>query len=116
MKRSRCSSWFVADVLESEGAAIEPVEPDGLDVLAPESVRAVLGWSEFVRLGYAATRPTGAIPIGLEGDTLSKGNLRRPATYRDAAHKKAPAMFKPGPSCCTQPILYRRPRSITVKV
>ena len=27
---------FVADMLESEGAAIEPVEPDGLEVLAPE--------------------------------------------------------------------------------
>jgi hypothetical protein len=63
---------FVADILESEGAAIEPVEPDGLEVLAPESVRAVLGWPEFARLGFAATRPTGAIPIGLEGDWLDR--------------------------------------------
>jgi hypothetical protein len=63
---------FVADLLESEGAAIEPVEPDGLEVLAPEPVRAVLGWPEFARLGFAATRPTGAIPIGLEGDWLDR--------------------------------------------
>jgi hypothetical protein len=49
---------FVADLLESEGAAIEPVEPDGLEVLAPESVRAVLGWPEFARLGFADTVPT----------------------------------------------------------
>ena len=63
---------FVADMLESEGAAIEPVEPDGLEVLAPKSVRAVLGWPEFARLGFAATRPTGAIPIELEGDWLDR--------------------------------------------
>jgi hypothetical protein len=41
-------------------------------VLAPESVRAVLGWPEFARLGFAATRPTGAIPIGLEGYWLDR--------------------------------------------
>src|ERR1700726_982513 len=63
---------FVADMLEREGAAIEPVEPDGLEVLAPESVRAVLGWPEFARIGFGATRPTGAIPIGLEGDWLDR--------------------------------------------
>ena len=28
---------FVADLLESEGAAVEPVEPDGLEVLAPRA-------------------------------------------------------------------------------
>src|SRR5271167_3231877 len=63
---------FVADMLESEGAAIEPVEPDGLEVLAPERLRAVMGWPEFARLGFAATLPTGAIPIGLEGDWLDR--------------------------------------------
>ena len=30
---------FVADVLEIEGAAVEPVKPDGLDVLAPGPLR-----------------------------------------------------------------------------
>ena len=63
---------FVADMLESEGAAIEPVEPDGLEVLAPEPLRAAMGWPEFARLGFAATLPTGAIPIGLEGDWLDR--------------------------------------------
>ncbi len=63
---------FVADMLESEGAAIEPVEPDGLGVLAPEPLRAALGWPEFARLGFGATLPTGAIPIGLEGDWLDR--------------------------------------------
>ena len=31
---------FVADLLESEGAAVEPVEPEGLEVLTPEPLRA----------------------------------------------------------------------------
>jgi len=63
---------FVADTLESEGAAIEPVEPDGLEVLAPEPLRTAMGWPEFVRLGFGATLPAGAIPIGLEGDWLDR--------------------------------------------
>src|SRR6266567_817286 len=63
---------FVADMLESEGAAIEPVEPDGLQVLAPESLRAAMGWPEWARLGFGATLPAGAMPIGLEGDWLDR--------------------------------------------
>jgi hypothetical protein len=63
---------FVADMLESEGAAIEPVDPDGLEVLAPEPLRAAMGWPEFVRLGFGATLPAGAMPIRLEGDWLDR--------------------------------------------
>ena len=63
---------FVADMLESEGAAIEPVEPEGLEVLAPEPLRAAMGWPEFARLGFGATLPAGALPIGLEGDWLDR--------------------------------------------
>ena len=63
---------FVADMLASEGAEIEPVEPDGLDVLAPEPLRAILGWPEFARLGFGATLPAGAMAIGLEGDWLDR--------------------------------------------
>ena len=48
---------FVADLLDSEGAAIEPVEPDGLDVLAPEPLRAAMGWPELARLGFGAQLP-----------------------------------------------------------
>ncbi len=63
---------FVADMLESEGAVIEPVEPDGLEVLAPEPVRAAMSWPEFIRLGFGTTLPAGAMPIGLEGDWLDR--------------------------------------------
>jgi hypothetical protein len=63
---------FVADMLESEGAAIEPMDPDGLEVLAPEHLRTAMGWPEFARLGFGATLPAGAMPIGLEGDWLDR--------------------------------------------
>src|SRR6516162_1649340 len=63
---------FVADLLDSEGAVIEHVEPDGLDVLAPEQLRTTMGWPELARLGFGAQLPPGAMPIGLEGDWLDR--------------------------------------------
>jgi hypothetical protein len=63
---------FVADLLEHEGAAIERVEPGGLDVLAPKPVRDVMGWPEFVRLGFGPATSVGVTPIGLEGDWLER--------------------------------------------
>ena len=63
---------FVAEVLEIEGSAIEPVEPDGLEVLAPEPLRAAMGWPELVRLGFGAELPAGATAVGFEGDWLDR--------------------------------------------
>jgi hypothetical protein len=63
---------FVVDLLEREGAAVEPIEPEGLEVLAPEPLRKAFGWPEFARLGFGATMPPGAMPIGLEGDWLDR--------------------------------------------
>jgi hypothetical protein len=63
---------FVAEVLERRGAAVEVMEPDGLEVLAPEPLRKALGWPELARLGFGAQRPEQAIPIGLEGDWLDR--------------------------------------------
>src|SRR5438445_312319 len=63
---------FVVDLLEIEGAAVEPVEPDGLAVLAPEPLAAAMGWPELARLGFGAELPAGAIPVGLEGDWLDR--------------------------------------------
>jgi len=63
---------FVADVLELEGAAVEPVEPDGLQLLAPDAIRKAMGWPELARLGFGAALPRDAIPIGLEGDWLER--------------------------------------------
>ena len=63
---------FVADFLDSEGAVVEPVEPDGLDVLAPEPLRAALGWPELAQLGFGAQSRPGALAVGLEGDWLDR--------------------------------------------
>jgi hypothetical protein len=63
---------FVADLLESQGAALELVEPEGIEVLAPVALSATMGWPEFARLGFGATLPAGAMPIGLEGDWLDR--------------------------------------------
>jgi hypothetical protein len=63
---------FVAEMLERQGAAVDPVEPDGLDVLAPQPLREAMGWPELARLGFGAQRPEQAISIGLEGDWLDR--------------------------------------------
>lgn len=63
---------FVAELLERRGAAVEALEPDGLEVLAPEPLRKAMGWPELTRLGFAARRPDQAIPVGLEGDWLER--------------------------------------------
>ena len=63
---------FVSEVLEMEGSVVEAVEPDGLEVLAPEPLRAVMGWPELARLGFGAELPAGATAIGFEGDWLDR--------------------------------------------
>ena len=89
---------FVADMLESEGAAIEPVEPEGLEVLAPEPLRAAMGWPEFARLGFGATLPAGAMPIGLEGDWLDRFGALLCERGRFAERRLAVADSVPAPS------------------
>lgn len=63
---------FVSEVLEMEGSAVEAVEPDGLEVLAPEPLRALMGWPELVKLGFGPELPAGATAVGFEGDWLDR--------------------------------------------
>jgi hypothetical protein len=63
---------FVAQTLESQGAAVESVEPDGLEVLAPAAIQSAMGWPEMARLRFGTDRQDGAIRIGLEGDWLDR--------------------------------------------
>jgi hypothetical protein len=63
---------FVADVLDSEGALVEPIEPDGLEVLSPPPLRAAMQWPELTRLGFGADLPAGATAVGLDGDWLER--------------------------------------------
>jgi hypothetical protein len=63
---------FVAELLERKGAAIEVVDPDALEVLAPAGLQKAMGWPELTRLGFGTERPHGAIAIGLDGDWLDR--------------------------------------------
>ncbi len=63
---------FAADLLRHAGALVEPVEPEGLEVLAPPAVQAALGVSELVRLGFGTTLPAAAQRVGIEGDWLDR--------------------------------------------
>ena len=82
---------FVADALEINGAVVEQLAPDGLEVLAPEPVRKIMGWPELARLGFGAERPTGAIAIGLEGDWLDRFGMLLGDHGRWAERQLAPA-------------------------
>jgi len=63
---------FVADLLEREEVLVEPVEPDGLQVLAPPRVQRALRIPEFCRLGFGATVPPGAQRVGVDQDWLER--------------------------------------------
>jgi hypothetical protein len=63
---------FVAEVLDGEGALVEPIEPDGLEVLSPGPLRAAMKWPELTRLGFGAELPAGATAVGLDGDWLER--------------------------------------------
>jgi len=63
---------FVAALLRQEGALVEAIEPDGLEVLAPAAVQRALGVGELSRLGFGATLPPAAERVGIEGDWLER--------------------------------------------
>jgi hypothetical protein len=63
---------FIADLLEREGAELEPIEPEGLEVLAPPLVQQALGLPEYCRLGFGTTLPADAQRVGIEADWLER--------------------------------------------
>src|SRR5262249_58214967 len=63
---------FATRLLEHEGALVEPVEPQGLEAMLPESLRRAIGAPEFLRLGFAGELPAGAERASLESDWLRK--------------------------------------------
>ena len=63
---------FVARLLEHEGALIEPIEPHGLEVVAPEHLAVKLKTGELARFGFAAELPARAERVGLESDWLER--------------------------------------------
>jgi hypothetical protein len=89
---------FVADLLERKGAAIEALDPDGLQVLAPAAVHRAMGWPELARLGFSGERLPNAIPIGLEGDWLDRFGALLEDAGRWSERKVMPAVTVPAPS------------------
>jgi hypothetical protein len=63
---------FVAALLRHEGALVETIEPEGLEVLAPPPVQNALGIGELSRLGFGPTLPPSAQRVGIEGDWLDR--------------------------------------------
>jgi hypothetical protein len=89
---------FVADLLEYRGAAVEALEADGLEVLAPAPLRKAMGWPELARLGFGTGRTHGAVPIGLEGDWLDRFGALLADEGRWSEREVRPAVAVPAPS------------------
>jgi hypothetical protein len=89
---------FVADLLEGRGAAVEVLQPDGLEVLAPAHVREAMGWPELARLNFGTERADGALTIGLEGDWLDRFGVLLADEGRWSVRAVGPAIAVPAPS------------------
>jgi hypothetical protein len=63
---------FVAALLRQEGALVEAIEPEALEVLAPPALRDALGIEELAHLAFGATIPEGARRVGIDGDWLRR--------------------------------------------
>jgi len=63
---------FVAALLEREGALVQAIHPDGLEVVAPPPLQRALQLPEFSRLGFGTALPEGGRRIGMEADWLDR--------------------------------------------
>ncbi|WP_428485603.1 hypothetical protein [Rhodopila sp.] len=63
---------FAEALLRQQGALVEPIEPEGLEVLAPPEVQHALGVGELARLGFGTTLPPAAQRVGMESDWLDR--------------------------------------------
>ena len=63
---------FVAALLAREGALVDAIEPEGLEVLATPHVQQALAVPELCRLGFGATLPPGAQRVGIETEWLDR--------------------------------------------
>ena len=63
---------FVAALLAREGALVDAIEPEGLEVLATPQVQQALELPELCRLGFGVTLPSGARRVGIENEWLDR--------------------------------------------
>ncbi|MBI3939270.1 MAG: hypothetical protein HY315_00410 [Acidobacteria bacterium] len=60
-----------AEALTLAGAIVEPIAPEGLEVMAPMEVRQALSIPEWSRLGFGTDLPAGARRVALEPDWVA---------------------------------------------
>jgi hypothetical protein len=89
---------FVADLLERRGAAVERLEPDRLEVLAPAGLRKQFGWPEFAHLNFGTQRSEGTIAIGLEEDWLERFGALLADQGRWSERELRPSALLPPPN------------------
>jgi hypothetical protein len=87
---------FAEALLHHAGALVEPIEPEGLEVLAPPAVQAALGVSEWARLGFGTTLPAAAQRVGIEGDWLERFTRLLGAAGRTSRRVLIPPPRSPG--------------------
>ena len=87
---------FAAELLTAKGALVEPIEPEGLEVLVPPPVRDALGLAEIDRLGFGPVQPPEARRVGLEGDWLDRFGRLLGEHGRSVRRVLAPESRAPG--------------------
>ena len=63
---------FVAALLAQDGALVDAIEPEGLEVLATPHQQQALALPELSRLGFGVTLPPGARRVGIETEWLDR--------------------------------------------
>ncbi len=66
---------FLARALTAHGALVEPIEPDGLEIMAPPHLQQALDLPEWSRVGFGSELPERAIRVSFESDWA--GRLER---------------------------------------
>ncbi|HUT75973.1 MAG TPA: hypothetical protein VM221_14195 [Armatimonadota bacterium] len=82
---------FFAKLLETCGAAVEVIDPEGLEVLAPPPVQQALGLAEWARLGFGAELPDSAQRVTLESQMMERVSALLGEHGRHARRILAPA-------------------------
>ncbi len=54
--------------LAAQGALVEPIHPDGLEIFAPQHVQEALGLPEWSRVGFGAVLPEDAVRVSFESE------------------------------------------------
>src|SRR6266498_947104 len=89
---------FVSALLQREGALLEQLAPNTLEVLAPPHLQRALRISDLDRLGFGPDPPSGTQAVTLESDWLERlGQLlgERGRKVRCVLRMPAPAPASP---------------------